>query len=152
MISASKYQHIITFMSLLKVSLRVNGKKPKDYCTWTHAGGAGVSAHPPLEKQKHFFSLYGGSFCYYFSMGRALCYVFFSYEELLLLYGGLFATFSLRGGLFCYVFLLVWGLFHNVGAFFANFFSLWGNFFVFIGDFMSLWFFYGLAPSPHDIF
>ena len=77
---------------------------------------------------------------------------FSSYEGLLSLYGGLFATFSLRGGLFCYVFLLVWGLFHNVGAFFAIFFSMWGDFFVFIGDFLSLCFFYGLVPSPLDFF
>ena len=71
---------------------------------------------------------------------------FSAYEGLLSLYGGLFATFSLRGGLFCYVFLLVWGLFHNVGAFFANFFSMWGEHF--IGDFMSLCFFFMGLPLP----
>ena len=64
---------------------------------------------------------------------------FFSDEGFFSSYGGLFATFSLRGegggggGPFCYVFLLVWGLFHNVGAFFANIFSMWGDFFVFMG-------------------
>ena len=44
---------------------------------------------------------------------------FSSDEGLFSSYGGLFATFSLRGWPFCYVFLLVWGLFHNVGAFFT---------------------------------
>ena len=63
MISACKYQHIITFMSLLKVSLCVNGPNQKTIVHehWTHTGGAGVYAlSHPLEKQKHFFSLYGG--------------------------------------------------------------------------------------------
>ena len=98
----------------------------------------------PLEKQKHFFSL----FLLLFFHGEGFMLRFSSYEGLLSLYGGLFATFSLRGGLFCYVFLLVWGLFHNVGAFFANFFSMWGDFFVFIRDFMSLWFFLWACPFP----
>ena len=57
----------------------------------------------------------------------------FSYERLLSLYGGLFATFSLRGGFFAMSSSWCGGLFHNVGAFFANFFSMWGDFFVFIG-------------------
>ena len=122
----------------------------KDYCTWTHAGGAGVNAHPPLEKQKHFFRCMGGLFATFFHR-KGFMLRFSSYEGLLSLYGGLFATFSLRVGLFCYVFLLVWGLFHNVGAFFANFFSMWGDFFVFMGDFMSLWVFLGL-PLPPMIF
>ena len=60
---------------------------------------------------------------------------FSSDEGLFSSYGGLFATFSLRGGPFCYVFLLVWGLFHNVGAFFALIFSMWEDFFYLRGGF-----------------
>ena len=75
-----------------------------------------------------------------------------SYEGFFSLYGGLFATFSLRGGPFCYVVLLVWGLFHNVGAFFAIFFLHLGGLFVFMGDFMSLWFFLMGLPLPPMIY
>ena len=77
---------------------------------------------------------------------------FSSYEGLLSLYGGLFATFSLRGGLFCYVFLLVWGLFHNVGAFFANFFSMWGDFFCLHRGFYVFMVFLWACPFPPMIF
>ena len=49
---------------------------------------------------------------------------------------------------FCYVFLLAWGLFHNVGAFFAIIFFMWGDFFVFMWDLCL----YGLAPSPYNLF
>ena len=76
---------------------------------------------------------------------------FSSYEGLFSSYGGLFVTFSLRGGPFCYVFLLVWGLFHIVGAFFAIF-PIWGDFFASWG----ISFFYGFllwaSPSPYDFF
>ena len=103
---------------------------------------------PTPGKTKTFFFAVWGAFLLLFFHREGFMLRFFSYEGLLSLYGGLFATFSLRGGLFCYVFLLVWGLFHNVGAFFANFLSLWGDFFVFIGDFMSLWFFLWACPFP----
>ena len=106
----------------------------------------------PLEKQKHFFSLYGGPFCYYFSMGRALCYVFLLMRDffhcmeaflLLFLYvGGFFATSSS----WCGTFFTMWG------PFLLIFFSMWGAFFVFIGDFMSLWFFLCACPFPPMIF
>ena len=65
---------------------------------------------------------------------------------------GGFATFSLRGGPFCYVFLLMWGLFHNVGAFFAIIFSMWGDFFYLHGGFyVFIGFFMGL-PLPPTIY
>ena len=107
MISASKYQHIITFMSLLKVSLCVNGPNQKTI----------VHGHTQGEKQKHFFSLYGEPFCSYFSIWRALCYVFLLMRDffhcmeaflLLFLYvGGFFATSSS----WCGAFFTMWGPF-----------------------------------------
>ena len=98
MISASKYQHIISFMSLLKVSLCINGPKQRLLCMDTRRG-AGVSAHPPPEKKKKNFSLYGGPFCYYFSIWRALCYVFL-----------LMRAFFIVWRPFCYLFF-TWGAF-----------------------------------------
>ena len=105
----------------------------------------------PWKNQKKFFFAVCWAFLLFFSR-EGFMLRFSSDEGLFSSYGGLFATFSLRGWPFCYVFLLVWGLFHNVGAFFAIIFSMWGDFFVFIGDFMSLWGFYELAPSPYNLF
>ena len=123
-------------MSLLKVSLCIGLNK--DYCTWTHAWGAEVSARPPPGRTKTFFFAVWGAFLLLFSMGRALCYVYLLMGGFFHCMDGLFATFSLRGGPFCYVFFLVWDLFHNVGAFFAIFFSLWRDFFVFMFFLMGL--------------
>ena len=86
------------------------------------------------------------------TQGEGFMLRFSSDEGLFSSYGGLLLLFLYVEGPFCYVFLLVWGLFHNVGAFFAIIFSMWGDFFVFMGDFMFLWFFYGLAPSPYNLF
>ena len=86
MISASKNQHIIHFMSLLKVSLCINGPKQRLLCMDTRRG-AGVSTSPPTpERTKTFF------------------------------------------------------------------FAVWGNFFVFLGDFMSLWVFFMGLPLPLGFF
>ena len=85
-------------------------------------------------------------------MGRALCYVFllmkffFHNKDALLL-----------------LFLLVEGLFTTSSSWCGAFFTMWGPFLLFfslcggenttfMGDFMSLWFFYGLAPSPYKLF
>ena len=144
-------QHIIYFMSLLKVSLCINRPKQRLLCMDTRRGCRRKRSPTPWKNKKIFFSLYGGSVCSFFH-GEGFMLRFSSDEGFFSSYGGLFATFSLRGGLFCYVFLLVWGLFHNVRAFFAIIFSIWEDFFVFMEDFMSLWVFYGLAPSPYNLF
>ena len=113
--------------------------------------GAGVSARPPPGRTKTFFFAVWGAFLLPLFHGEGFVLRFSSNEGLFSSYEGLFTTFSLRGGAFCYVFLLVWGLFHNVGEFFAIFFSIWVDFLVFMGDFMSLCFFMGL-PLPPMIF
>ena len=120
MISASKYQHITYFMSLLKVSLFINRPKQRLLCMDTRRG-ARVSARSSPGRTKTFFSLYGGPFCYFFPC---------------------------RG--ICYVFLLVCGLFHNVEVFLLFFSLIAGTFFVFMGDFMSLWVLLWDCPSPYD--
>ena len=106
----------------------------------------------PLEKQKHFFSLYGGPFCYYFSIGRALCYVFLLMRDffhcmeaflLLFLYLGSFFATSFS---WCGAFFTMWGPFSLI------FSPCGGTFLSSYGDFIFLCFFYGLAPSPHDFF
>ena len=84
-------------------------------------------------------------------MGRALCYIFLlmrvffhRMEAFLLLFlyvRGLFATSSS----WCGALFTMWGPF-------LLFFSPFGGLFVFMGDYMSLCFFYGLAPSPYDFF
>ena len=129
MISASKYQYIIYFMSLLKVSLCINRPKQRLLFMDTHHSDCiykyvGVSARPPPGRTKTFFFAVWGAFLLLFFHGEGFMLRFSSYESLFSLYGGFFATFSLRVGPFCYVFLLVWGLFHNVEAFFAIFFSM----------------------------
>ena len=151
MISASKYQHIIYCMSLLKVSLCINRPKQRLLCMDTRRGCRSKCSPTPWKNKNFFFFAICGAFLLLFFHGEGFMLRFSFYEGLFSSYGGLFATFSLCGGPFCYVFLLVWGLFHNVGAFFAIFFSIWGDFFVFMGDYMSLCFFMGL-PLPPMIF
>ena len=149
MISASKYQHIIYFMSLLKVSLCILIGLNKGYCMCMDTHGGCRSKHsPPLGRAKTFFFAVWGAFLLLFLHGEGFMLRFSSHEGLFSSYRGLFATFSLRGGRFYYVFPLVWGLFHNVGAFLAIFFSIWGDFLVFMGDFMSLWVVFMGLPLP----
>ena len=144
MISASKYQHIICFMSLLKVSLCINRPKQRLLCIDTRRGCRSKRSPTPWKNKNIFFSLHGGPFCYFFSMVRALCYVFLlgrgffhRMEAFLLLFlyvGGLFATSSC----WCGAFFTMWGPF-------CYFFSIWGDFFVFMFFFMGL-------PLPLVIF
>ena len=105
----------------------------------------------PWKNKNIFFSLYGGPFCYYFSIGRALCYVFLLMRDFFHCMEAFLLLF-LNVGVFLLRLPPGVGPFSQCGGLFANFFSMWGDFFVFIGDFMSLWFFYGLAPSPPMIF
>ena len=126
MISASKYQHIIYFMSLLKVSLCINRPKQRLLCMDTHSGCRSKRSLTPWKNKKLFFSLYGGPFCYFF-YGKGFMLRFSSYEGFFSLYGGLFATFSLRGG----AFLLrlppgVWLFSQRGGHFWGDFLSSWG--------------------------
>ena len=111
MISASKYQHIITFMSLLKVSLCVNGPNQKTI-VHGHTQGCWSKRSPTPWKNKNifFFAVWRGLFATVFSIGRALCYVFLLMRDffhcmeaflLLFLYaGGFFATSSSWCGAF----------------------------------------------------
>ena len=145
MISASKYQHITYFMSLLKVSLCINRPKQRLLCMDTRRGCRSKRSTTPWMNKNFFFSLYGGPFCSFFSMGRALCYVFLlmrgffhCMEAFLLLFlyvGGLFATSSS----WCGAFFTMWGPF-------LLFFLHVGDFFVFMGDFMSLCVFLWACP------
>ena len=107
---------------------------------------------PTPWKNENFFFAVWGAFLLLFFHREGFMLRFSSYEGLfhcmeafllLFLYvGGFFATSSF----WCGAFFTTWGPF-------LLFFSPCGRtFFVFIGDFMSLWFFYGLAPSPHDFF
>ena len=134
-------------MSLLKVSLCINRPKQRLLCM-DNAGGVGISARPPPGRtKKFFFRCMRGLFAPFFP-GEGFMLRFSSDEGLFSSYGGLFATFSLRGGPFCYVFLLVWGLFHNVGAFFAIIFSMWGDFFCLHGGFYVFMVFLWACPFP----
>ena len=138
MTSASKYQHTIYFMSLLKVALCINRPKQRLLCMDTRRGCRSKRSPTP-GRTKKFFSLYGGSFCYFFSVGRALCYVFllmrgffhryffFTWGAFLLRLPPGVGPFSQCGGLFCYFFLHVVGLF-----------CLHGGFHVFMFFFMGL--------------
>ena len=141
-------------MSLLKVSLCINRPKQGLLCMDTHRGCRSKRSPTPWKNKIIFFCCMG-AFLLLFIHGEGFMLRFSFYEGFCSSYGDLFATFFLRWGPFCYVFLLVWDFFHNVGAFFANFSlcaHMWGEFFVFMGDFMSLWVFYGVAPSPYDLF
>ena len=105
----------------------------------------------PWKNKNIFFRCMGGLFATIFPLGGLYATFFFLCGTSFIVWRP-FCYLFFTWWLFCYVFLLVWGLFHNVGAFFANFFSMWGDCFVFKGYFMSLWFFYGLAPSPMIFF
>ena len=124
----------------------------KDYCAWTHAGGAGVSACPPPGRTKtFFFHCTRGPFCYFFSMGEALCYVS-------LLMQGFYHCIEAFLLVFLYVgaFLLRLSpgveLFSQCGSLFGNFFLDVGRLFCLHGGFYVFIFFYGLAPSPYHYF
>ena len=151
MISASKYQHITYFMSLLKVSLCINGPKQRLLCMDTRRGCRSKRSPTHWKNKNIFFFLYGGPFCYFFSMGRTLCYV-------VLLMRGLFHCKEA----FLLPLLYVGGLFATSSSWCGAFFTMWGPFCYFSpcgGTFLSSWrilclyaFFYGLAPSLYDLF
>ena len=144
MISASKYQHIIYFMSLLKVSLCINSPKQRLLCMDTRRECRSKRSLTPWKNKKHFIS----PFCYFFYeegfmlrsssyevfffiVWRPFCYFFFTWGAFLLRRPPGVGLFSQCGGLFCYFFLHLGGLF------------------VFMGDFMSLCFFLmGLLLPP----
>ena len=89
------------------------------------------------------------AFLLLFSMGKALFYMFLLmrvffivWRPLLRFYmGGLFATSSS----WCGAFFTIWGPF-------LLFFSPCGGIFCLHGGFYVFMFFYGLAPSPYDLF
>ena len=149
MISASKYQHIIYFMSLLKASLCINRPKQRLLCLDTRRGCRSKRLPTPWKNKNFLYFVVWGAFLLLSFHGEGFMLRFSSYEGLFSSYGGLFATFSLRGG---GAFLLRLppgvGPFSQCGGLFCYFFSMWEDFFVFMGDFMSSWIFYGLAPSP----
>ena len=142
MISASKCQHIIYFMSLLKVSLCINRPKQRLLCMDTRRGCRSKRSPTPWKSKNIFFRFMGGLFATFFSMGRALCYVFllirffYRMEAVLLLFftWGAFllrlppgvGPFSQCGGLFCYFFLHVGELLCLHGGFYVFMFFLWG--------------------------
>ena len=138
MISASKYQHIIYFMLLLKVSLCINRPKQRLLIVYGHTQGCRSKRSPTPWKKKNIYFRCMGAFLLLFILEEGFMLRFSSYGVLFSSYRGLLATFSLRRGLF-----------HNVGAIFAIFFSMWRDFFVSMWDFMSLCFFYGLASSRY---
>ena len=150
MISASKYQHIICFMSLLKVSLCINRPKQRLLCMDTRNGCRSKRSPTPWKNKNIFFHCLGGLFATFFSMGDFLCCVsflmrgfFHCIEAFLLLFLCMGLLLRLSPGV---------GLFSQSGGFLATFFSMWGDSFVFMGDFMFSCFFYGLAPLPYDFF
>ena len=119
----------------------------KDYCAWTHTGGAGVSVRRPPGRTKTFFcAVCGGLFATFFHV-EGFMLRFSSYEGFYLSHGGLFATF-LRGGPFCYVFLLVWGLFHTIWGSFLLFFSPFGGTFLSSCGIVCLYVFLWACPFP----
>ena len=153
MISASKYQHIIYFMSLLKASLCINRPKQRLLCMDT-LRGCRSKRLPTYWKNKNFlYFVVWGAFLLLSFHGEGFMLRFSSYEGLFSSYGGLFATFSLGGGgcLFatssswCGAFFTMWGpfllfFFFHVGGLFC----LHGGFYVFM-DFLwacpfPLWF------------
>ena len=148
MISASKYQHITCFMSLLKVSLCINRPKQRLLGMDTRRGCRSKRSPPPPGRTKTFFFAVWGAFLLLFFHGggfilRFSCYegLFYCMEAFLLLflYVGTFllrlspgvGLFSQCGGLFGSFFLYVGGLF-----------CLHGGFYVFMVFFMGL-----LLPS-----
>ena len=152
MISASKYQHIIYFMSLLKVSLSINRPKQRLLCMDTRRGCRSKRSPIPWKNKNIFFSYMGGLFATSFPWG-GLYTTFFS----------LWSFFFHNKDALLLLFLYVEGLFTTSSSWCGAFFTMWGPFLLFfslcggenttfMGDFMSLWFFYGLAPSPYKLF
>ena len=134
-------------MSQLKVSLCINRPKQRLLCMDTRRGCRSKRSPTPWKNKNISFAIWV-FFCYFLSMGRALCYVFLlmrgffhRMEALLLLFlyvGGLFATSSSWcGAFFTMPFLL--------------FFSPFGGTF-FMADFMSLWGFFMGLPLPPMIY
>ena len=150
MISASKYQHIINFMSLLKVSLCINRPKQRLLCMDTRRGCRSKRSPTPWKNKNIFFTVWG-AFLLLFSMGRALCFFVFLWGAFFIVWRP-FCYFFFTWGAFLPRFPLGVGLFSQCGGLFSLFFSMWGDFFVFMGNFKSLWFFCKLAPSPYDLF
>ena len=136
-------------MSLLKVSLCINRPKQRLLCMDTRRGCRSKRSPTPWKNKNIYFRCMGGFFATFFH-GEGFMLRFSSYEGLFSSYGSLIATFSLRGGPFYYVLPLVWDPFHNVGAFFAIFFSIWGYFLSSWGILCLYVFFYGLTHSPYD--
>ena len=143
MISASKYQHIIYFMSLLKVSFCIYKPKQRLLFMDTRRGCRSKRSPTPWKNQNIFFRCMEGHFATFFH-GEGFMLRFYSYEVFISSYGSLFATFLLRGGggafllhlpfgvgrfsqcrgLFCYFFLHVrepflssWGILCLYGFF-----------------------------------
>ena len=117
----------------------------------TRKGCRSKRSPTPRKNKNIFFSLHGGPFCHFFSMGRALCYVFFFMKVFFHCMEAFLLLFILCEGLFCYVFLLVWGLFHNVGAFFAIF-SPCGETFLSLWGILCLYAFFMGLPLPSMIY
>ena len=103
---------------------------------------------PTPGKKQTFFSLYGGPFCYFFSMGKALCYVFLFMRGFFSSYGDLFATFFFTWGAFLLRLPLGVGPFSHCGGLLL-FFSLCGGLFCLHGGFyVFMSFFIGLPFPP----
>ena len=151
MIIASKYQHIIYCMSLLKVSLCINRPKQRLLCMDTHRGCRSKRSSTPWKNKNIFFSLYGGLFATFFPWGglyatfffllgaffmvwRPFCNFFFTWGVFLLRLPPGVGPFSQCGGLFCYFLLHLGGLFCLHGGFYVFMFFLWA------------------CPSPYDFF
>ena len=137
-------------MSLLKVSLCINRPKQRLLCMDTHRGCRSKRSPTPWKNKNIFFRCMGGLFATFFPWGGFMLR-FSSYKDFFHRMEAFLLLFS-RGGLFCYVFLLVWGLFHNVGAFFAIFSPCGGSFLSSWGILCVYVFLYGVAPSPYDLF
>ena len=131
MISASKCQHIIYFMSQLKVSLCISRPKQRLLCMDTRRGCRSKRSPTPWKSKNIFFRCMGGLFVTFFSMGRALCYVFFTYKGFVIVWR-LFCYFFLRGGLFV-----------TSSSWCGTFFTMWGPFLLFFspcgGTSLSSW-------------
>ena len=130
MISASKYQHIIYFMLLLKVSLCINRPKQRLLIVYGHTQGCRSKRSPTPWKKKNIYFRCMGAFLLLFILEEGFMLRFSSHGVLFSSYRGLLATFSLRRGLF-----------HNVGAIFAIFFlHVAGLFCLHVGFYVFMFF------------
>ena len=146
MISASKYQHITYFMSLLKVSLCINRPKQILLCLDTRRGCR--SKRSPTPWKKKFFCAVWGTFLLLFFHGEGFMLRFSSDEGL----------FFYRMETFLLLFLYVEGHFATSSSWCGAFFTMWepflpfflhvGGIFVFMGDFISLCVFLWACPFP----